>query len=82
MGERFLVLIPLDLDGYLLSGKWKSGKSSQILERLAADFTGWKRVTKTFDQQVENVIRALCIDKRSRTAPSAANPAVNSNVGY
>ena len=33
--EKVLALIPLDLDGYLF--RWKSGKGSQVLERLAAN---------------------------------------------
>jgi hypothetical protein len=36
-----LAIIPLDLDGSLLGGKWKSGKVSQLLERYVADFAGW-----------------------------------------
>jgi hypothetical protein len=52
-----LALIQLDLDGYLF--KWRNGKGSQVLERLAADFTGWETDNKKFESQVENVIRAL-----------------------
>lgn len=40
-GKESLVLMPLNLDGYLFSGKWTSGWKNQIVSRLAPDFTGW-----------------------------------------
>lgn len=58
-GEKVLALIPLNLDDYMFSGEWSSGKASQIKARLAADFTGWDRDDKKFAEQLERLVRAL-----------------------
>jgi uncharacterized protein YjbI with pentapeptide repeats len=67
-GESVLTLIPLDLDGYLFRG-WQSGKASVVKERVAPDFTGWKRNHDKFEKQLERVIRALKTDGGRETAP-------------
>ncbi len=66
--DKILALIPLDLDGYLLSG-WKSGKAPQIRTRLAADFRGWQNSHVKCEEQIDKVSRALRSDAHAREQP-------------
>lgn len=71
-GQKLLPIIPLNLDGYLFSEVCRSGKSAQLRQRMAADFTGWEKNRRMFDLQVERLIDALRTDAADRktTPPS------------
>ena len=64
--EKVLSLIPLNLDGYLFSDQWTSGKARQVKSRLAADFTGWESDNNTFEQAIQAVVKALITDNGGR----------------
>jgi TIR domain len=76
-GREVLVLIPLDLDGYLLSEDWHSGWKNQLRSRLAANFRDWSAGHEEhlreylFDRAFENLVMAL----RSDEGASCRTPA-------
>ncbi len=68
MGEESLVLIPLNLDGFMFSNTWKSDWKNQIVSRIAPDFTKWKKEDPYSDALI-SVIRALIVDKTVNNNP-------------
>jgi hypothetical protein len=67
-GKKVMVLIPIDLDGYLFEA-WSNGKAQQVKSRLAANFQGWTAAPSFFDQTFQGLLRALRIDSGVRELP-------------
>jgi hypothetical protein len=53
--DRSTMLIPLNLDDYMFSDAWKSGKRQIVRSRLAADF----RDPAQFEQEFGRLVRSL-----------------------
>ena len=64
-GTKVLVLIPLDLDGYIHS-EWQSGKKKAVRSRLTADFK--VRDDEKYEAELEKVVLALRTDEGGREA--------------
>lgn len=68
-GRKVLALIPLDLDGFLFSGQWLSGKADEVKSRMVANFTGWREQNGKFDAEFERLVLALRSDNAAREHP-------------
>lgn len=69
-GKKILSLIPLDLDGYVSSEQYSSGKKSQLNSRLVANFRSWKE-HDDFEGTVKKLIQALRVQNRKPPAPQS-----------
>jgi hypothetical protein len=68
-GKKVLALIPLNLDGFLFSADYQSGKKPEIASRVAANCAGWENDHALLDRELEKVIRALRTDEGGREKP-------------
>lgn len=67
--HKTLVLIPLDLDGYMFSDSWSSGKRRQLLSRIAGKFHNWQQRKELDKDEIERVVRALRVGDSARANP-------------
>ncbi len=58
-GVKIQALVPINLDGYLASGRWKSRRAAEISARLSADFDGWEDDEETFERELDRAVKAL-----------------------
>ncbi len=58
-GSKIRALVPLNLDGYLFSGEWKSGKATEVKSRVAADFTGWETDNQKFEDAFDRLVKSI-----------------------
>jgi hypothetical protein len=59
--SRSKPLIPLDLDGGLIDGRWSSGKAPDLMSRGIADFRNWENPS-TFNEAFRRLLPALRAD--------------------
>lgn len=65
-GKQVLVIIPLNLDGYVLDPSWLDWKKQHLTTRLAADFRGWETNNDKFEAHFEQVVKALRAGEREK----------------
>jgi hypothetical protein len=70
--KKALALIPLNLDGFLFSADYQSGKKAEITSRVAANFVGWEKNHALFDRELGIVLRALRTGEGGREKPPPA----------
>lgn len=68
-GRKILVLIPLDLDGFLFSGAWQSGKAEEVCSRIVGDFKNWKTDQNKLESELERLVKALRADDGAHEKP-------------
>jgi hypothetical protein len=67
--EEAVVLIPLNLDGYLFEDHCTNGKAIQIKTRMAADFQNWHKDDLKFQDGMNSLKRALRVGIKKNPTP-------------
>ena len=75
-----LALIPLDLDRFLFSADYQSGKKAEITSRVAANFAGWEKDHAVFDRELDKAIRALRTGESGREKPTVIGRAIKEDL--
>ena len=68
MQEDRILLLPLNLDGFLFEG-YDGRYRDDLRGRLAADFNGWKTDNDRFEAEFARVVTALRTDPAARETP-------------
>lgn len=66
-GKKTLVLIPLNLDGYLFD--WEDSRASVLTDRYAEDLVGWKKNPEKLKRALDRIEKALRADDSGREPP-------------
>lgn len=68
-GKKVLALVPVDLDGFLFSTDWRSGKAEEVRSRMVGDFKNWQTDQTQFESEFERLVKALRSDENARERP-------------
>ncbi len=69
MEEDRLLLLPLNLDGYLFEG-YEGPFRDELRSRLSPDFTGWESDNARFEAEFRRVVAALQTGETARETPT------------
>lgn len=73
-GNKKMFLIPLDLDGYILSNACTSSRVDELLTRKVATFKGWHTEDSIFESAFQFLQNALRTDFTSPSPPYKYQP--------
>jgi TIR domain-containing protein/pentapeptide repeat protein len=65
-GRKMNVIVPLDLDGFLLDG-YEGGPASELRRRSALRFCGWQTNSRVFPKQLNLLVESLAIPEDDST---------------
>jgi uncharacterized protein YjbI with pentapeptide repeats len=57
--KKPVLLLPVDLDGFLLGPDRHAGVKPEIFARITANFAGWQKDASIFERELERVVAAI-----------------------